>query len=91
LRERSKRLGIAVALTFVDVVVFDSYGAAIWQVLAQTPLAKAALIGLLSIWVGSAMVVWLHVENDVVEARRERHAVIAVDSESAVLRRKRDV
>ena len=68
MRGRTKRLAIAVALTIVDVAVANYYCCVIWQTFAQYQFARAAMLGLLSIWVASAVVIWLHVAYDLRQA-----------------------
>ena len=75
---RTTRLTIAVALTIVDVAVCYYYCGVIWQVFARDLFAKAAMLGLLSFWVASAIVIWLHVAHDFRQTLRERDARLAV-------------
>ena len=75
---RTKRLTIAVALTIVDVAASYYYCGVIWQVFARDLFAKAAMLGLLSFWVASAIVIWLHVAHDFRQTLRERDARLAV-------------
>ena len=72
MRERAKRLAIAVVLTVVDVVTFNIYFGAIWQTWGQDPWAKAALLGLLVLWIVSALVLWIHVSYDIRLTLHER-------------------
>ena len=61
---RTKRLAIAVVLTTIDIAAFNYYCGVIWQTYARYPFAKATLLGLLCLWIASAVVVWLHVAHD---------------------------
>jgi uncharacterized membrane protein YdbT with pleckstrin-like domain len=77
MRERAKRLAIAVVLTVVDVVTFNLYFGAIWQTWGQDPWAKAALLGLLVLWIVSAVVLWIHVSYDLRQTLHERNFALA--------------
>jgi hypothetical protein len=87
MQERAKRLGIAILLTAVDVIAFNSYSGAIWQVWGRDPWAKAALLGLLALWIVSAAVLWIHVSYDLRQTLRERYRAMAPNE----LRRDSDV
>jgi len=69
MQERAKRLAIAVVLTVVDVVTFNIYFGAIWQAWGGDPWARAALLGLLALWIASAVVLWIHVSYDIAEEK----------------------
>jgi hypothetical protein len=71
MRGRTKRLAIAVVLTIVDVAAFNYYCHAIWQVFARDLFAKASLLGLLCLWIVSAVMIWLHVAHDLRQALQE--------------------
>jgi hypothetical protein len=72
MRRQTKRLAIAVVLTIVDVAACNYYCGVIWQVFARYLFAKAYLLGLLCLWVASAVVIWLHVAYDLRQTLRER-------------------
>lgn len=93
MRGRTKQLAIAVALTIVDVVIANYYCAVIWQAFARDMFARAALLGLLCLWIATAVVIWLHVAYDVRQILQERDTNLALDSATAPaeLRRRRDV
>jgi hypothetical protein len=74
MRERSKRLTIAVVLTAVDVATFNNYAGVIWRTLAPDPWAQAALLALLGLWVASGVVIWTHVANDLRQTIQQRYA-----------------
>jgi hypothetical protein len=90
MRGRTKRLAIAVALTIVNVAVAKYYCGVIWQTFAQYQFARAAMLGLLSIWVASAIVIWLHVAYDLRQALRERDYRLAFDAVTAFTEAGRD-
>ena len=83
MRGRPRRLAIAVVLTIVDVAACNYFGHFIWQAFARDLFAKGALLGLLSIWVASATVIWLHVAYDLRQALRERDYRLALDAATA--------
>jgi hypothetical protein len=83
MRRRTIRLAIAVVLTIVDVARANYYCGAIWQAFAQYRFARAATVGLLGIWVASAMVIWLHVFYDLRQALREQDYGLAFDAATA--------
>jgi hypothetical protein len=93
MRERAKRLAIAVVLTVVDIVTFNIYFGAIWQTWGQEPWAKAALLGLLAVWIVSAAVLWIHVSYDLRQTLHERDLALGRDPAMARrgLRRDSDV
>jgi hypothetical protein len=80
MRGRTKRLTIAIVLTFVDVSVANYYCGVIWQAFAQYLFARVALLGLLGIWVASAIVIWQHVAHDLRQTLRERDYRLAFDA-----------
>ena len=90
---RTKRLALAVVLTVVDLAAGNYYSGAIWQAFAQERFAKAALFGILCLWVATAVVMWLHVAHDMSEIIRKRGDRLALDSVTApdALRRDSDV
>ena len=69
---RTKRLAIAVVLTFVDIAAGKCYCGVIWQAFSQDLFARAALLGLLCLWIGSTAVLWLHAAYDLVRTIRVR-------------------
>lgn len=77
---RTKRLTIAVVLTTADVAVGDYYCGVIWQAYSGYPFATATLLGLLCLWVVSAVVIWLHVAYDLRQALRERGGKLAFNA-----------
>jgi uncharacterized membrane protein YdbT with pleckstrin-like domain len=93
MQERAKRLAIAVVLTVVDFVTFNSYSGVIWQTWGQDSWAKAALLGLLALWIVSAVVLWIHVSYDLRQTLHERDLALARDPAMARrgLRRDSDV
>jgi hypothetical protein len=93
MRERAKRLAIAILLTAADVVTFNSYSGVIWLTWGQDPWPKAALLGLLALWIVSAVVLWIHVSYDLRQTLRERNLAFPSDPVTAPsdLRRNSDV
>jgi uncharacterized membrane protein YdbT with pleckstrin-like domain len=93
MQERTKRLAIAILLTVVDIIAFNSYFGAIWQVWGRDPWTKAALVGLLALWIVSAVVLWIHVSYDLRQTLHERGLALARDRAIAPkgLRRDSDV
>ena len=87
---RPKLIAIAVVLTIVDVAACDYYCGLIWRAFAKNLFAKAALLGLLTLWVASAVVIWLHVAYDLRQTLRERSERLAFDSRSTPSRLRRD-
>jgi hypothetical protein len=79
MKRRTNRLAIAVLLTLIDVAAGNHYCGVIWQAFSQNPFARAALLGLLCIWIASAVVVWLHVAYDLRQVLRERDGRLAFD------------
>jgi hypothetical protein len=79
MRERAMRLAIAVVLTVVDFVTFNSYSSAIWQTWDQDPWAKAALVAFLTLWIISAVVLWIHVSYDPRQPLHERDLALTRD------------
>jgi hypothetical protein len=77
MRGRTNRLAIAVLLTLVDVASGEYYCGVIWQTCSQDPFARAALLGLLCLWIASAAVLWLHVAYDLRQTLRERDGGVA--------------
>jgi hypothetical protein len=71
--QRAKRIAVAAVLTVADVATFNSYAGVIWRTWGHDPWAKAALVGLLSLWVASAVVIWGHVSNDMRHTFHERN------------------
>lgn len=90
MRRRTKRVAIAVALTIVDVVACNYYCGVIWQVFARDIFAKAALLGLLCLWVATAVVIWLHVAHDMRQILQERSERLAFESVTASSELRRD-
>jgi hypothetical protein len=90
MQERTRRLAIAILLTVVDVIAFNSYSGAIWQVWGRDPWAKAALLGLLALWIVSAAVLWIHVSYDLRHPLRERDLALARDPAMAPSELRRD-
>ena len=72
MRGRTNRLAIAVLLTLVDVAAGKCYCGVIWQAFSQDLFARAALLGLLCLWITSAAVLWLHVAYDLRQTLPER-------------------
>jgi F0F1-type ATP synthase assembly protein I len=72
MRGRTRRLAIAVAVTIIDVAACNYYCIVIWEAFATDSFARAALLGLLSLWIASAVVIWLHVAYDLRQALQER-------------------
>jgi hypothetical protein len=66
---------------------------AVVQTWGQAPWAKAALVWLLSLWIVSAVVLWIHVSYDLCQTLRERGLAPARDPAMAPrgLRRDSDV
>jgi hypothetical protein len=93
MREQAKRLAIAVVLTVVDVVTFNSYSGAIWQDWSQYPWAKAALLALIALWIVSAVVLWIRLTYSLRQTLHERNLAVARAPEMAPrgLRRGSDV
>jgi uncharacterized membrane protein YdbT with pleckstrin-like domain len=79
MRERAMKLAIAVVLTVVDFVTFNSYSGAIWQTWGQDLWAKAALVALLTLWIVSAVVLWIHASYDLPQPLHERDLALARD------------
>jgi len=79
MQERAKRLAITILLTVVDVVTFNSYSGVIWQTWGRDPWAKAALLGLLALWIVSAIVLWIHVSYDIRQTLHERNLALSRD------------
>jgi hypothetical protein len=78
MRGRTNRLAITVLLTLVDVAAGKYYCGVIWQAFSQDIFARAALLGLLCLWIASAAVLWLHVANDLRKTLRERDSRLAL-------------
>jgi len=72
MQERAKRMAVAVVLTVADVATFNSYAGVIWRAWGHDPWARAVLLGLLGLWVASAVVIWGHISNDIRHAFHER-------------------
>ena len=90
---RTKHLALAVVLTVVDLAAGNCYCGLIWQAFSQDLFARAALLGLLLLWIASAAVLWLHVAHDLRVILRKRGDRLAFDSVTApdALRRNSDV
>jgi hypothetical protein len=86
----TRRLTIAVVLTIVDVAACSYYCGVIWQAFARDLFAKASLLGLLCLWVASAVVIWGHVANDLHQSLRDRSEGLALNSLRAPSRLRRD-
>jgi hypothetical protein len=72
MRGRTKRLAIVVPLEIADVATGNYDCGMIWEAYARDLFAKAALLGLLYVWVASAVLKWLHVAYDLRRTLRER-------------------
>jgi hypothetical protein len=90
MRGRTRRLAIAVVLTIVDVAACNYYCIVIWQAFARDVFAKAALLGLLCLWIASAVVIWVHVAYDLGQTIRERNERLGFDSLSTRAGLRRD-
>jgi hypothetical protein len=90
MRRQTKRLAIAVVLTIVDVAACNYYCGVIWQVFARYLFTKAALLGLLCLWVATGVVIWLHVAYDVRQIFRARSNRLAFDPVTASFELRRD-
>ena len=80
MRGQRRRLAIAVVLTVADVWAASNYCGVIWRTISQHPLARAAFLGLLWLWVSSLAVLWLHVAYELCQALRERDSSPAFDT-----------
>jgi hypothetical protein len=87
---RTKRLLIAVTLTFVDAFACYYYCGVIWREFALDPFARGALLGLLGLWIASAVVIWLHVGHDLRLILRERRERLAFDTLTSAADLRRD-
>ncbi len=87
---RTKRLFIAVTLTFVDAFACNYYCGVIWREFAQDSFAKVTLLGLLCLWIASAIVIWLHVGYDLHQILRERRERLALDTLTSAADLRRD-
>jgi membrane protein YdbS with pleckstrin-like domain len=90
MRGRTNRLAIAVLLTLVDVAVGKYYCGVIWQAFSQDLFARAALLGLLCLWILSAAVLWLHVAYDLRQTLRERDGRLAFSATTIPAEPERD-
>jgi hypothetical protein len=72
MKGRTRRLAIAVAISIIDVAASNCYFSVIWDAFARDIFARATLLGLLSLWVASAIVIWLHVAYDLRQTLQER-------------------
>ncbi len=80
MRRRTNRLAIAVLLTLVEVASRRYYCGVLWQAFSQYLFARAALLGMLGLWIASAVVLWLHVANDLRQTLRERDGNLAFNA-----------
>jgi hypothetical protein len=90
MRGRTNRLAIAVVVTIIDVAPGDYYCRVIWQVFARDLFARAALLGLLCLWIASAAVLWLHVAYDLRQTLRERDGRLAFNIATVPVEPERD-
>jgi len=72
MRQRAKRLAIAIIVTVADIVAFNIYFGVIWLAWGWNPRVKAALVALLRVWIASETGLWMHVSNDLRRTPRER-------------------
>lgn len=93
MQRQTTRLVIVIALTTADVTIFRRYSGVIWQTWGHIPLAAFDLLGLLAIWIASAVMMWFHVSNDLLRAlrRRQRCTSPALGAAAADPRRNSDV
>ncbi len=77
MRERTKRLAIAVVLTAADVAIFKNCAGVIWQAWGRDPWATVGLSALLALWVSSAALIWFHVSNDFRNTLLERNHALS--------------
>ena len=82
-----------VVLTVADVPVLNIYFGAICQARGWNPRAKAGLLAHLAVWIASAIVLWIHVSDDLRRPLRERAVALSCGPwpDSSELRRVSDV
>ena len=82
-----------VVLTVADIPVVNIYFGAIWQARGWSPRAKAGLLAHLAVWIASAIVLWIHVSDDLRRPLRERAVALSCGPwpDSSELRRVSDV
>ena len=82
-----------VVLTVADIPVVNIYFGTIWQTRGWNPRAKAGLLTHLAVWIASAIILWIHVSDDLRRPLRERAIALSRDRwpDSSELRRVSDV
>jgi len=86
-------LANVVVLTVADIPVVNICFGAIWQARGWNPRAKAGLLAHLAVWIASAIVLWIHVSDDLRRPLRERAFALSCGPwpDSSELRRVSDV
>jgi hypothetical protein len=86
-------LANVVVLTVADIPVVNICFGAIWQARGWNPRAKAGLLAHLAVWIASAIVLWIHVSDDLRRPLREGAIAFSRDRwpDSSELRRVSDV
>jgi len=74
-RDRIKRLEIAILLTVLDIAAFENSCDVIWQGWPDPFWIRCALRLSLAVWIASVAVLWLHVYIDLRQPLREQRAV----------------
>ena len=78
MRERTKRVAIAVLLTAMDVALLNRYFGVLWQAWPEVLWIRGAFLLLLALLVASAAVLWIHVYYDLRQTMRERCVALSL-------------
>lgn len=91
--DRTVRVWITILLTVMDIVIFGRFFGVVWQAWSGVTRVRAALSLLLTVWTGSAAILWLHVFFDIREFlhRHRSGMTLNLSQTQCQIRRGRDV
>lgn len=82
--DRTSRLWVAILITVMDVTVFERFFTNTWLALSSVAWIRVGLGLTVTVWTGSAAIVWLHVYYDLRQLLHERRAAAFVRTNSDV-------
>ncbi len=77
--DRTVRVWITILLTLMDIVIFNRFFGVVWQAWSGVTWVRVALSLLLTVWTGSAAILWLHVFFDIREFLHRHRSGMALN------------
>lgn len=77
--DRALRVWITILLTVMDIVIFECFCGLVWQAWSSVTCDLVALSLLITVWTGSAAILWLHVFFDIREFLHRHRSGMALN------------